>query len=57
MLFLHTITHLSRVIEFCPIDLEGNFPLFEYLFLGNMPFHFKQPVPPQHPLQTIKWSS
>jgi hypothetical protein len=56
-LFLHCVTHPNKVIESYPIDLEGTFPTLEYLFLCNMPLHLQKPVPPQHPLHTITFSS
>jgi len=40
-----------------PIDLDETFPSLEFLFLGNTPLHLSKPIPPQHPLQFIKFSS
>ena len=40
-----------------PIDLDETFPSLEFLFLGNTPLHLTRPIPPQHPLQFIKFSS
>lgn len=40
-----------------PIDLDETFPSLEFLFLGNTPLYLSKPIPPQHPLQFIKFSS
>ena len=40
-----------------PIDLDETFPSLEFLFLGNTPLHLSKPIPLQHPLQFIKFSS
>ena len=40
-----------------PINLDKTFPSLEFLFLRNTPLHLSKPIPPQHPLQFIKFSS
>ena len=55
-LSLCAITHPEFTMNF-PIDLEDIFPSLEFLFLVNTPLHLSKPIPPQHPLHFIKFSS
>jgi hypothetical protein len=55
-LFVFTFTRPGYIVNF-PIDLEGTFPSLEFLFLNTTPLHLSRPIPPQHPLQFIKFSS
>lgn len=55
-LSLCAITRPKYTMNFS-IDLEDIFPSLEFLFLGNTPLHLSKPIPPQHPLHFIKFSS
>ncbi len=55
-LSLFAFTRPKYIINF-PIDLDETFPSLEFLFLRNAPLHLYKPIPPQHPLQFIKFSS
>jgi len=55
-LFLQCMHHPDRVIQSYRIDLEGIFPSLEYISLFDTPLHLYKPIPPQHPLHTIKFA-
>jgi len=55
-LFLRRLYHPDGVIRSYRIDLEGIFPSLEYIFLYNTPLHLYKPIPPLHPLHTIKFA-
>ncbi len=56
-LCLYALYSLPEYTTSFPIDLDETFPSLEFLFLGNTPLHLSKPIPPQHPLQFIKFSS
>jgi hypothetical protein len=55
-LSLFSFTRPKNIIAY-PIDLEEAFPSLEFLFLGHTPLYLSKPIPPQHPLQFIKFST